>query len=63
MDISNLWTSWPICGPWHIFPLSGGTNNSVWRADAADGQAYVLRLSPDLTRIPRIRYEAQLLQL
>lgn len=62
MDISNLWTSWPISGPWNLSPLSGGTNNSVWRADAADGQSYVLHLSPDLTRIPRIRYEAQLLQ-
>jgi Ser/Thr protein kinase RdoA (MazF antagonist) len=62
MEISNLWTSWPICGPWNVSPLSGGTNNSVWRADAADGQSYVLHISPDLTRIPRIHYEAQLLQ-
>jgi Ser/Thr protein kinase RdoA (MazF antagonist) len=62
MDFSNLWTAWPVSGPWHISPLLGGTNNAVWRADAADGQSYVLRLSPDLTRIPRIRYEARLLQ-
>lgn len=62
MDIANLWTAWPIAGPWHTSPLHGGTNNVVWRADAADGQSYVLRLSPDLTRIPRARYEAELLQ-
>lgn len=34
----------------------------MWRADTADGQSYVLRLSTDLTRAPRLRYEAQLLQ-
>jgi homoserine kinase type II len=62
MDVSNLWTAWPVSGPWRISPLLGGTNNSIWRAEAADDQSYVLRLSPDLTRIPRIRYEAELLQ-
>lgn len=34
----------------------------MWRADAADGHSYVLRLSVDLGRAPRMRYEAQLLQ-
>src|SRR6266581_5539822 len=62
MDVSNLWIAWPIAGPWYISPLTGGTNNLVWRADAADGQSYVLRLSHDLPSIPRIRYEAELLQ-
>ena len=62
MDISNLWAVWPVSGPWHIFPLLAGTNNAMWRADTADGQSYVLRLSTDLTRAPRLRYEAQLLQ-
>ena len=62
MDVSNLWTAWPVSGPWHISPLLGGTNNFVWRADGADNQSYVLRLSPDLARIPRFRYEAELLQ-
>lgn len=62
MDISNLWEAWPISGPWHLSPLLGGTNNMMWRADAANGQSYVLRLSPDLDRAPRMRYEAQLLQ-
>ncbi len=65
MDITNatnLWTEWPIAGPWHLSPLAGGTNNSIWRADATDGQAYVLRLTPDLTRIPHSLYEAELLQ-
>jgi homoserine kinase type II len=62
MDISNLWAAWPVSGPWHLSPLFGGTNNMMWRADAADGRSYVLRLSPDLDRAPRMRYEAQLLQ-
>lgn len=62
MDISNLWAVWPVSGPWHISPLLAGTNNAMWRADTADGQSYVLRLSTDLTRAPRMRYEAQLLQ-
>ncbi len=62
MDISHLWAAWPIPGPWRVAPLTGGTNNLVWRVDAADGQAYVLRPSRDLPAIPRIRYEAELLQ-
>lgn len=62
MDISNLWAVWPVSGPWHISPLLAGTNNAMWRADTAAGQSYVLRLSTDLTRAPRMRYEAQLLQ-
>lgn len=62
MDISNLWEAWPVSGPWRLSPLLGGTNNLMWRADATDGQSYVLRLSPDLDRAPRMRYEAQLLQ-
>lgn len=62
MGISDLWTAWPVCGPWRLAPLPGGTNNAVWRADAADGQSSVLRLSTDLSRAPRLRYEAQLLQ-
>lgn len=62
MDALNLWTAWPVSGPWRISPLVGGTNKSIWRADGVDGQSYVLRLDPDLTGIPRIRYEAKLLQ-
>ncbi|HTK09397.1 MAG TPA: phosphotransferase [Ktedonobacteraceae bacterium] len=62
MDISNLWTAWPVAGPWHLSPLPGGANNHSWRADAADGQSYVLRLSPDPSRIPHVYYEAELLQ-
>ncbi|HLG79066.1 MAG TPA: phosphotransferase [Ktedonobacteraceae bacterium] len=63
MDILNLWTVWPVSGPWRIAPLEGGTNNSVWRADGVDGQSYVLRILSDLSSIPRCRYEAQLLQM
>ncbi len=62
MDKSNLWQAWPIAGPWHLSPLSGGTNSSVWRAEATDGQRYVLRLIPSISHIPRIRYEAALLE-
>ncbi len=62
MDVLNLWAAWPISGPWHISSLLGGTNNVILRADTTDGQSYVLRLSTDLTRAPRMRYEAELLQ-
>ncbi len=62
MDLAQLWKAWPIAGPWHLSPLSGGTNNLVWRAEAADGERYVLRLFPDLTRLPRLHYEAALLR-
>jgi hypothetical protein len=56
-----MWAAWPIAGPWHLSPLLGGTNNLMWRADTADGHSYVLRLCADLSRAPRMRYEAQLL--
>jgi homoserine kinase type II len=61
MDLAQLWQAWPITGPWHLTPLSGGTNNLVWRAETADGERYVLRVFPDLTQLPRLRYEAALL--
>jgi homoserine kinase type II len=62
MNVSNLWTAWPVAGPWHLFQLAGGTNNFTWRAETADGQSYVLRLSFDMNHIPRIHYEAALLE-
>jgi len=62
MQVSNLWEAWPIAGPWHLSPLSGGKNNRVWRAEAADGQCYVLRFIFDLAQIPHSRYEAALLE-
>jgi homoserine kinase type II len=58
----NLWQAWPIEGPWHLTPLSGGKNKQMWRAEAADGQCYVLRLIPDVSHIPHLRYEAALLE-
>ena len=58
---AQLWQVWPIAGPWRLSPLSGGTNNLVWRAETADGERYVLHLFPDLTQLPRLRYEAALL--
>src|SRR2546421_4128329 len=61
MNLAQLWRAWPIAGPWRLSPLSGGTNNLVWRAETADGERYVLRLFPDLTQLPRLRYEAALL--
>ena len=61
MDLAQLWEAWPIAGPWRLTPLSGGTNNLVWRAEAVDGKHYVLRLFPDLTQLPRLRFEAALL--
>src|SRR5215470_9323964 len=61
MDLAQLWHVWPIAGPWHLEPLSGGTNNLVWRVEAASGAPYVLRLFPDLTQLPRLRCETALL--
>jgi homoserine kinase type II len=61
MDLAQLWQLWPITGPWRLSPLSGGTNNQVWRADTAGGEHYVLRVLPDLAQLPRLRYEAALL--
>jgi Phosphotransferase enzyme family len=61
MDLTQLWQVWSIAGPWHLTPLSGGTNNLVWRAETSDGENYVLRLFPELSQLPRLRYEAALL--
>ncbi len=61
MELTKLWQVWPITGPWHLTPLSGGTNNLVWRAETADGENYVLRLFPELSQLPRLRYEVALL--
>jgi Ser/Thr protein kinase RdoA (MazF antagonist) len=61
MDLASLWQAWPIAGPWHLAPLSGGTNNQVWCAQTADGKRYALRLVPDLTQQARLRSEAALL--
>ncbi len=62
MDLAQLWQAWPIAGPWRLSPLAGGTNNLVWRGETADGEFYVLRLFPDLTQLPRLRYEVALLR-
>ncbi|HEY5001876.1 MAG TPA: phosphotransferase [Ktedonobacteraceae bacterium] len=59
--MAQLWQAWPIAGPWHLSPLSGGTNNLVWRVETADRECYVLHLFPDLSQLPRRRYEAALL--
>ena len=61
-NLTDLWQTWPITGPWRLSPLAGGTNNLVWLAETADGDRYVLRLFPDLTQLPRLRYEATLLE-
>ena len=61
IGLAQLWKAWPIAGPWRLSPLSGGTNNLVWHAEAANGERYVLRLLPDLTQLPRLRYETALL--
>jgi Ser/Thr protein kinase RdoA (MazF antagonist) len=61
MDLAHFWEAWPIAGPWRLAPLSGGTNNLVWRAETMDGACYVLRLFPDLNQLPRMRYETVLL--
>ena len=58
----KLWEAWPIAGPWHLSPLSGGTNNSILRADTAEGKSFVLRLIADSSHIPHILYEATLLE-
>ncbi|GAC1350723.1 MAG: hypothetical protein NVSMB27_35940 [Ktedonobacteraceae bacterium] len=61
MHLAQLWQAWPIAGPWRLSPLSGGTNNLVWRAETANGEHYILYLFPDLTQLPRLRYETALL--
>lgn len=62
MHITDLWTAWPVAGPWQLSPLTGGTNNLIWRAETLDKQCYVLRIIPNLTNITRLRYEIALLE-
>jgi homoserine kinase type II len=63
INLAQLWQAWPIAGPWHLSPLSGGTNNLVWRVETADGERYVLHLFPDLSQLSRRCYEAALLRV
>ncbi|GHO85367.1 phosphotransferase enzyme family protein [Dictyobacter formicarum] len=62
MDVSAICATWPIQGPCSLTPLTGGTNNHVWRVDTADGHAYTLRVSSGETHLPRLRYEMTILQ-
>ncbi|GCE23941.1 phosphotransferase enzyme family protein [Dictyobacter kobayashii] len=62
MDVSAICAAWPLASPCSLTPLTGGTNNHVWRVDAADGHSYTLRVSPDETHVPRLRYEMTVLQ-
>lgn len=61
MNLAHLWQAWPIAGPWHLSPLSGGTNNLVWRVETSDRKRYVLHLFLDLSQLSRRRYEVALL--
>ncbi len=62
MNISHLWQAWPIAGPWQLSRVSGGTNNVVWRVETKDKQYYALRVTSDLSNIPRLQYEGTLLE-
>jgi homoserine kinase type II len=63
VDISDVLTAWLVAGPWKLSPLEGGSAvHQTLRVDAANSQSYVLRLSPDPTRLPFIQYEATILQ-
>jgi homoserine kinase type II len=62
MHLSDLWTVWPVAGPWQLSPLTGGTINLIWRAETSDRQCYALRLIPDLTNLAQLRYEIALLE-
>jgi homoserine kinase type II len=59
MNVSNVWTAWPIVGPCRLTPL---INKSVWRVHTADEKSYVLCVFLDRSHETRIRYEHQLLQ-
>lgn len=62
MNREDLWKAWPVAGPWRTFPLVGGTNSFIEGVEAADGQKFVLRIVPDNTQVPRLHYEAALLE-
>lgn len=61
MNVSELLTAWPIREAVYIEPIQQGINNHVWRVDTADGQRYVLRVLPGSGDLPRVRFEATLL--
>lgn len=62
MEISTVWTAWPLVGPCQLTPLVGGINKSVWRVHAADEKSYVMCIFLDPPHEARIRYEQQLLR-
>ena len=61
MNILELLAAWPIREVVHLEPIHQGINNHVWRIDATDGQSYVLRVLPGSGDLPRVRFEAALL--
>jgi len=61
-NLLNLLTGWPIEPPFHLTLLPGSTNNLAWSVTTADRSSYVLRLTPGVPDLPRIRYEVALLQ-
>lgn len=61
-DLYNLLASWPIDPPVTLAPLAGGTNNRAWLVETRDGPSCVLRLTAGMADLPRIRYEAALLE-
>ncbi len=62
MKFDDLCSAWSLSAPWCLSPLVGGTNNAIWHVETADYKHYVLRLIPNLSSIPFIRYEAALLR-
>jgi homoserine kinase type II len=62
MQFSDLYTAWPIVGPWQLTPMTGGTNSLVWRAEAADHACYILRIIPDGSARAKVYYETTLLR-
>ncbi|MGH2507592.1 MAG: phosphotransferase [Ktedonobacteraceae bacterium] len=60
-NIFHLLTNWPIEPPSTLTPLEGGTNNRTWLVQTAGAAPYVLRLRSGTIDLPRIRYEAALL--
>jgi homoserine kinase type II len=62
MQFTDLYTIWPIAGPWQLSPMTGGTNSLVWRAEAADSSLYTLRLIPNTSMGESVSDEAMLLE-
>jgi homoserine kinase type II len=61
MQLNDLWTAWPVAGPWRLTPLTQGANNLAYWVTTPDGAQLVLRVLLNHADEDRLRAEQLIL--